>query len=101
MIYTQPLSPVTPLRAAINQACLADEDALLSTLLASLHFDDEQLQRIENLARTLVVEVRQNSKPTSVIGALLREYDLSSQEGVMLMRLAKVLLRIPDSATAE
>ncbi len=90
-----------PLRAAINQAYLADEDALLTTLLKFLHFNDEQLQRIEDLARTLVVTVRQNSKSASGIDALLQEYDLSSQEGVMLMCLAEALLRIPDSATAD
>ncbi|HHJ80176.1 MAG TPA: bifunctional proline dehydrogenase/L-glutamate gamma-semialdehyde dehydrogenase PutA, partial [Candidatus Tenderia electrophaga] len=101
MIHTKPLSPLTPLRAAINQAYLVDEDVLLNALLESLHFNDEQLQRIEDLARTLVVKVRQNSTSTTGVDALLREYDLSSQEGVMLMCLSEALLRIPDSATAD
>jgi RHH-type proline utilization regulon transcriptional repressor/proline dehydrogenase/delta 1-pyrroline-5-carboxylate dehydrogenase len=33
--------------------------------------------------------------------SLLREYDLSSQEGVLLMCVAEALLRIPDAATAD
>ena len=31
----------------------------------------------------------------------MREYDLSSEEGVLLMCVAEALLRIPDSATAD
>ena len=31
----------------------------------------------------------------------MREYDLSSQEGVALMCLAEALLRIPDRATQD
>jgi proline dehydrogenase len=33
--------------------------------------------------------------------AFMREYDLSSEEGVVLMCLAEALLRIPDNETAE
>ena len=101
MIQAKPLLPPTPARAAINQAYLIDEDSLLTTMLESLHFDDEQLQRIEDLSRTLVEKVRQISTSNSGIDALLQEYDLSSQEGVMLMCLAEALLRIPDSSTAD
>ena len=92
MIQAKPLLQPTPARAAINQAYLVDEDSLLTTMLESLHFDDEQLQRIEDLSRTLVVKVRQISTTNSGIDALLQEYDLSSQEGVMLMCLAEALL---------
>jgi len=101
MIHAKSLLPLAPARAAINQAYLIDEDALLNSLLESLHFNAEQLQRIEDLSRSLVVKVRQNSASNSGIDALLQEYDLSSQEGVMLMCLAEALLRIPDSATAD
>ena len=31
----------------------------------------------------------------------MRQYDLSSEEGVLLMCVAEALLRIPDSATAD
>ncbi|MGH8310325.1 MAG: bifunctional proline dehydrogenase/L-glutamate gamma-semialdehyde dehydrogenase PutA, partial [Steroidobacteraceae bacterium] len=37
----------------------------------------------------------------SPLDAFMREYDLSSEEGVLLMCLAEALLRIPDNATAE
>ena len=37
----------------------------------------------------------------SGLDAFLRQYDLSSQEGVILMCLAEALLRIPDDETAD
>ena len=45
--------------------------------------------------------VRENQKERSGLDAFLRQYDLSSQEGVILMCLAEALLRIPDDATAD
>ncbi len=101
MIYTTPPLPLSPSRTAINQAYLIDEDQHLNTLLESFHLDDEQLTRIEHMARNLVAEIRKQRTRTGGIDALLREYDLSSQEGVMLMCLAEALLRIPDTDTAD
>jgi RHH-type proline utilization regulon transcriptional repressor/proline dehydrogenase/delta 1-pyrroline-5-carboxylate dehydrogenase len=101
MIYNKPPSPLSPARAAINEAWLIDEDAQLDSLLKSLHLGNDQLLRIETLARDLVAEVRRQRSKKGGINALLQEYDLSSQEGVMLMCLAEALLRIPDSETAD
>lgn len=36
-----------------------------------------------------------------MIDALLLEYSLDTQEGILLMCLAEALMRIPDSATAD
>ncbi len=36
-----------------------------------------------------------------MIHALLLEYSLDTQEGILLMCLAEALLRIPDAATAD
>ena len=101
MIYINAPSVLSPSRAAINEAYLVDEDQHLNTLLESFHLDDEQLARIEEMARNLVAEIRKQRTRTGGIDALLREYDLSSQEGVMLMCLAEALLRIPDAETAD
>ena len=38
---------------------------------------------------------------TAVIEAFLQQYDLSSEEGVLLMCIAEALLRIPDADTAD
>jgi RHH-type proline utilization regulon transcriptional repressor/proline dehydrogenase/delta 1-pyrroline-5-carboxylate dehydrogenase len=50
---------------------------------------------------TLVSAVRQNAANEGGIDAFLQQYDLSSEEGVLLMCIAEALLRIPDAATAD
>jgi RHH-type transcriptional regulator, proline utilization regulon repressor / proline dehydrogenase / delta 1-pyrroline-5-carboxylate dehydrogenase len=47
-----------------------------------------------------VAAVRENPPPFWAMESLLREYPLSSHEGLALMRLAEALLRIPDADTA-
>ncbi len=47
-----------------------------------------------------VQAVRENPPPFWAMESLLREYPLSSAEGLALMRLAEALLRIPDADTA-
>ncbi len=47
-----------------------------------------------------VQAVRENPPPFWAMESLLREYPLSSNEGLALMRLAEALLRIPDADTA-
>jgi RHH-type transcriptional regulator, proline utilization regulon repressor / proline dehydrogenase / delta 1-pyrroline-5-carboxylate dehydrogenase len=47
-----------------------------------------------------VQAVRENPPPFWAMESLLREYPLSSAEGLALMRLAEALLRIPDAETA-
>ena len=49
----------------------------------------------------LVNSVRGARITRSGMDAFLREYDLGSHEGVILMRLAEALLRIPDTDTAD
>ncbi len=52
------------------------------------------------LATRLVEALRARGRPGAVEG-LMREYALSSQEGVALMCLAEALLRVPDPATRD
>lgn len=95
---------IVPERSALRQAITdhtrapeADRVAALS-LQAILPDDQEALSRLT--ARRLVEALRRNGTPGLVQG-LIREYDLSSQEGVALMCLAEALLRIPDTATRD
>ncbi|MEI2422676.1 hypothetical protein V6O07_20530, partial [Arthrospira platensis SPKY2] len=57
--------------------------------------------RIRATAIRLVEAVRRNRRRVSGLDAFLQQYDLSSQEGVVLMCLAEALLRVPDSETAD
>ncbi len=51
-------------------------------------------------ARPWVQAVRDRPAPFWAMESLLREYPISSAEGLALMRLAEALLRVPDAETA-
>lgn len=90
-----------PIAAAINRNYLADEERLVKGLIERARLDDSTRERIAQRARQLVEGVRANRVAKSGLDAFLRQYDLSTQEGVILMCLAEALLRIPDDATAD
>ena len=52
------------------------------------------------VAAPWVQAVRDNPPPFWAMESLLKEYPISSAEGLALMRLAEALLRIPDMDTA-
>jgi RHH-type proline utilization regulon transcriptional repressor/proline dehydrogenase/delta 1-pyrroline-5-carboxylate dehydrogenase len=56
--------------------------------------------RVVSDARPWVAAVRANPAPFWAMESLLREYPISSVEGLSLMRLAEALLRVPDAETA-
>jgi RHH-type proline utilization regulon transcriptional repressor/proline dehydrogenase/delta 1-pyrroline-5-carboxylate dehydrogenase len=56
---------------------------------------------IDALARRLVMAIRSRSRRVGGIEDFLREYSLSTKEGLALMVLAESLLRVPDNATAD
>ena len=86
---------------AINRHYLIDDNELLAHILSQLNVDERTKIKIEALARDLVIQVRQAKAKTAGVEAFLHEYDLSTQEGIMLMCLAEALLRIPDAETAD
>jgi len=51
-------------------------------------------------AKPWVQAVREQPAPFWAMESLLREYPISSAEGLALMRLAEALLRVPDAETA-
>ena len=85
----------------INRNYLGDEEAIVAALADRARLAPDQQRRIAAQAKQLVEGVRDNQKERSGLDAFLRQYDLSSQEGVILMCLAEALLRIPDDATAD
>ena len=76
-----------------------DEFAVLSALLQGLDgaVDWPAAARV---ARPWVQAVREHPAPFWAMESLLREYPISSAEGLALMRLAEALLRVPDAETA-
>lgn len=80
---------------------LANEDALVDELLNLAQGDSKESQAIQSLAAVLVENVRSQIDDMDGIDAFMKEYDLSSKEGILLMCLAEALLRIPDANTAD
>src|SRR5438270_13160300 len=99
VVFTAPLPPETPLRAAIRDAHRQDETAAVAALLAAADMPLEARERIAATARRLVDTVRRERLGKGGLDAFLHEYALSSPEGVALMCLAEALLRIPDAET--
>lgn len=89
------------LRMAVNRHYHCDEEALVGSLLERARLDPAATTRVNDLAGWLVHEVRDRKEEQGVLEAFMQEYDLSSEEGVVLMCLAEALLRIPDDDTAE
>ncbi len=77
-----------------------DEDLAVG-LLAGAVLDAEAEARIDQCALRLISAVRTQSSRIGGVEDLLREYSLSSEEGLALMVLAESLLRIPDDFTAD
>ncbi|MGH6801134.1 MAG: proline dehydrogenase family protein, partial [Methylocella sp.] len=83
-------------------APFAQEDELLAAdLLAQAGLDTKAEARIDRRALRLIDAVRAKSIRIGGVEDLLREYSLSSEEGLALMVLAESLLRVPDDLTAD
>lgn len=87
--------------AAINRNYLGDEEQIVRDLADAARLSATQRERVAMRAQQLVEGVRTSRTKRTGLDAFLRQYDLSSQEGVILMCLAEALLRIPDDATAD
>jgi len=101
MIFDQPPVQRDAKRKAIQTAFLADETQCVNALLQGIELTPHHQAQIQLKASQLVEQVRHKSQSLGGLSAFLQEYDLSSQEGVVLLCLAEALLRIPDSETAD
>jgi RHH-type proline utilization regulon transcriptional repressor/proline dehydrogenase/delta 1-pyrroline-5-carboxylate dehydrogenase len=91
----------SPLLTTLNQYYLEDEQECMTQLVERARLNADQRERVALRGRALVQGVRGRKSNRTGLDAFLRQYDLSSQEGVILMCLAEALLRIPDDATAD
>lgn len=93
-------SPDSP-RAVVSAAYLADETVWIQALLRESTLERAARERVKQHASKLVKAAREKRYHHGGLDAFLHEYDLSSQEGVVLMCLAEALLRIPDDENAD
>ena len=92
---------VAPARARITAAWLRDETEAVNDLLDQADFPPSEREQVVNRAVDLVERVRGRAKDQGVVESFMRQYDLSSEEGILLMCVAEALLRIPDNATTD
>jgi len=78
-----------------------DDAALAVRLLASPTLSPEQEERIDRTATRLIEAIRANDDRLGGVEDMLREFALSTKEGLALMVLAEALLRVPDPRTAD
>src|SRR2546430_13930782 len=78
-----------------------DDVALAARLLGAARSDAAQEARIDRTASRLIEAIRANDDPLGGVEDMLREFALSTKEGLALMVLAEALLRVPDARTAD
>jgi RHH-type transcriptional regulator, proline utilization regulon repressor / proline dehydrogenase / delta 1-pyrroline-5-carboxylate dehydrogenase len=77
------------------------DEAIAAGFLAQAAREAAADARIDARATRLVEAIRAETGGLGGIEDFLREYSLSTREGLALMVLAEALLRVPDSATAD
>ncbi|OEY67155.1 bifunctional proline dehydrogenase/L-glutamate gamma-semialdehyde dehydrogenase PutA [Marinobacter sp. X15-166B] len=86
---------------AITGNYAVDEAAYLQELIPLAQSDPTELREVTDTATRLIRQVRKQDDSVHMVDALLQEYSLDTQEGILLMCLAEALMRIPDKQTAD
>ncbi|OLQ95560.1 bifunctional proline dehydrogenase/L-glutamate gamma-semialdehyde dehydrogenase [Vibrio ponticus] len=93
--------PLDKLWALISPLYMVDESQWLEQLLPLATPSVEEKSQTELKTTQLIEAIRADKKSIQMIDALLLEYSLDTQEGILLMCLAEALMRIPDAETAD
>lgn len=101
MLFNGTLMTECPIRQKIREFYRIDEDVAIRHLLPQAEISMIARSRAWERARKMVLQIRAESEGSGGIDALLNEYSLSSEEGVVLMCLAEALLRVPDKETQD
>ncbi len=79
----------------------ADDAAIAFRLLSTARLSAEREARIDATAIRLIDAIRARDDRLGGVEDMLREFALSTKEGLALMVLAEALLRVPDARTAD
>ena len=77
------------------------EKQIIEQLMTEAQLREGMGCRIRQRAEKLITTCRQSTDPRHGVGALMHEYGLTNDEGLLLMGLAECLLRIPDAMTCD
>ncbi len=78
-----------------------DDVCIALRLLPASHLGAAQEARIDRTATRLIAAIRNRDDRLGGVEDMLREFALSTKEGLALMVLAEALLRVPDARTAD
>ncbi|HEV7410452.1 MAG TPA: bifunctional proline dehydrogenase/L-glutamate gamma-semialdehyde dehydrogenase PutA [Bradyrhizobium sp.] len=78
-----------------------DDGTIAPRLLATAGLSPEQEARVDRTATRLIGAIRAADDRLGGVEDMLREFALSTKEGLALMVLAEALLRVPDARTAD
>ncbi|MDA9389165.1 integrase [Bradyrhizobium sp. CCBAU 45394] len=78
-----------------------DDAEIAARLLPASHLSPPQEARIDRTATRLIEAIRKRDDRLGGVEDMLREFALSTKEGLALMVLAEALLRVPDARTAD
>ncbi|MDN3652027.1 bifunctional proline dehydrogenase/L-glutamate gamma-semialdehyde dehydrogenase PutA [Thalassotalea ponticola] len=101
MLFNGNLTTDDAIRQQIRDHYRANENDVLETLLPLAEVGAKARSRVWEKARQFVVQIRKDQVGKGGVDALLNEFSLSTEEGVVLMCLAEALLRVPDKETAD
>lgn len=92
-----PTAAYSPFRAPYA----GDDAALIRHAIRGAMLDASAETRIDRRATAFIEAIRSQSGAVGGIEDFLREFGLSTREGLALMVLAEALLRVPDAATQD
>ncbi|XOV80271.1 MAG: bifunctional proline dehydrogenase/L-glutamate gamma-semialdehyde dehydrogenase PutA [Aestuariibacter sp.] len=101
MLVKDDLTTTCPIRQKIRDFYRVDEEEVIEHILPLAEVGVSARSRAWERARQMVLNIRKQEEGKGGVDALLNEYSLSSEEGVVLMCLAEALLRVPDKKTQE
>jgi len=90
-----------PLLPAFEAPYAPDDGVMAIRLLGAAGLSAEQDAAIDRTATRLTLAIRANDDRLGGVEDMLREFALSTKEGLALMVLAEALLRVPDARTAD
>ena len=101
MLFNGSLVTKCPIRQKIRDFYRIGEAQVIDYILPQAEVGVSARSRAWERARQMVVNIRADQQGQGGIDALLNEFSLSSEEGVVLMCLAEALLRVPDEDTQD
>jgi RHH-type proline utilization regulon transcriptional repressor/proline dehydrogenase/delta 1-pyrroline-5-carboxylate dehydrogenase len=101
MLIKTDLTTDSPIRQKIRDFYRINEAQAIEHILPEAEVSMRARSRAWERARTMVLRIRREQEGHGGVDALLNEYSLSTEEGIVLMCLAEALLRVPDKKTQD